>query len=78
MQKAFPKVIGVVLGVIAYGVALVIAVTGDGYSSEKAWVAVVAVPVLLVIFGISDRRRRARRERRLESTGPRPEGDRTR
>ena len=78
MQKAFPKVLGVVLGVIAYGVALVIAVTGDGYSREKAWVAVVAVPVLLVIFVISDRRRRARRERRLESTGPRPEDDRTR
>jgi peptidoglycan/LPS O-acetylase OafA/YrhL len=78
VQKAFPKVLGIVLGVIAYGVALVIAVTGGGSSSERLWVVVIAVPVLLVVFAVSDRRRRSRRNRHLESTGRMTEDDRTR
>lgn len=67
MQKAFPKVLAGVLGVIAYGVAVVIALTGDGYTRNRLWVAVIAVPVLLVAFLLRNRWRRVRAQKRRES-----------
>lgn len=67
MQKAFPKVLAAVLCVIAYGVALVIALTGTGYASERLWVVVVAVPLLLVFFVLRNRWRRNRRGNRPSS-----------
>jgi len=67
MQKAFPKVLAAVLCVIAYGVALVIALTGTGHTSEKLWVVVIAVPPLLLFFVLRNRWQRKRRGNRPSS-----------
>jgi hypothetical protein len=58
VQKAFPKVLGVVLGVIAYGVVLVTVLVGDGDVSSKGWAIVVGVPVAALVTLAFSRRRR--------------------
>jgi peptidoglycan/LPS O-acetylase OafA/YrhL len=70
VQKAFPKVLGWALGVVAYAVVLVAAIIGDGYASNKGWAIVVAVPLAALIAFLLSRRRRTSRDKGSSRDSP--------